>query len=187
MMTRKTRMDARGTYPYKFADGTKIVLTPGVDGVTEADIAMLHRMDDNEVYNNVKHSKPPIQKWEKEGIERWIETHPYEDVPDRTVLSLDSYADDTSQGGDKEKDSLLNLIKKEDVVSIETQAVRDFVDTYLTEQQQMLYHRVFVEEETMASVAKDLGIKKQSVDERVRYIKKVFKKNFKIFLDQTDF
>ncbi|MCD8197838.1 MAG: hypothetical protein LUE24_11855 [Lachnospiraceae bacterium] len=183
MKTRKTRTDTRNTFTYKFADGTSVVLTPGVDGVTEADIAMLHRLDDCEVYNNVKHSKPPIQDWERESIERWKETHPDEDVPARAMLSLDVDSADDSMGGDKEKDTLLNLIQDEDVdcVSAETQAVRDFVDAYLTEEQQEIYQRVLIEEESMASVARDLGITRQSVRDRVNYIKKVFRENYKNF------
>lgn len=188
MKTRKTRTDARNTFTYKFADGTSVVLTPGVDGVTEADIAMLHRLDDCEVYNNVKHSKPPIQDWERESIERWKENHPDEDVPARAMLSLDADSDDDSLGGDKEKDTLLNLINDEDVdcVSGETQAVRDFVDAYLTEDQKEIYRRVLINEERIEDVAADLAISFQAVSKKAIRIKKIFRENFQKFLSSVE-
>ena len=40
--------EARSTYIYYGADGTKYELKPGVDGVTEMHIAMLHQVDDDE-------------------------------------------------------------------------------------------------------------------------------------------
>lgn len=43
-----SRPEARSTYIYYSADGTKYELKPGVDGVTEMDIAMLHQEDDDE-------------------------------------------------------------------------------------------------------------------------------------------
>ena len=39
---------ARSTYIYYGADGTKYKLKPGVDGVTEMHIAMLHQEDDDD-------------------------------------------------------------------------------------------------------------------------------------------
>ena len=45
----KTSKKKRTNYIYYTAEGTKIVITPGEDGVTEADIELLHTMDDEEV------------------------------------------------------------------------------------------------------------------------------------------
>ena len=59
MRFRKTRSDSRSTYIYRFDDGTSVTLCPGENGVTEADIRMLHSLDDAEVYNNIKNSRPP--------------------------------------------------------------------------------------------------------------------------------
>lgn len=41
----KTSKKKRTNYIYYTAEGTKIVITPGEDGVTEADIELLHTMD----------------------------------------------------------------------------------------------------------------------------------------------
>ena len=65
MKTKKTRWDKRGTYTFNFNDGTNVTLRPGEDGVTEADIKVLHSLDDAEVYNNIKNSRPPLTEAEK--------------------------------------------------------------------------------------------------------------------------
>lgn len=60
MRFKKTRSDNRGTYTFRFSDGTSVTLRPGEDGVTEADIRVLHSLDDAEVYSNIKNSRPPM-------------------------------------------------------------------------------------------------------------------------------
>jgi len=47
----KTPKSQRVTYVYTSATGAKVTLQPGENGVTEADIAALHRADDDE-WNN---------------------------------------------------------------------------------------------------------------------------------------
>ena len=158
------------------------MLTPGVDGVTEADIAMLHRLDDCEVRNNVKHSRAPIEDWEKPYIEEWKVQNPEEEYPVKYHASLDYYASAEGDDMDSDQSRLFSECAVDmDDTSNETQAVRDFVDAYLTEDQKEIYRRVLIEEESMASVARDLGITRQSVRDRVNYIKKVFRENYKNF------
>ena len=45
----KTSQKKRTNYIYYPAEGGQIVITPGENGVTEADIELLHSIDDNEV------------------------------------------------------------------------------------------------------------------------------------------
>jgi hypothetical protein len=45
----KTSQKKRTNYIYYTVEGTKIIITPGENGVTEADIQLLHAMDDDEV------------------------------------------------------------------------------------------------------------------------------------------
>ncbi len=45
----KTSQKNRTNYIYYTSEGSKIVITPGKNGVTEADIELLHSLDDTEV------------------------------------------------------------------------------------------------------------------------------------------
>lgn len=45
----KTSQRKRTNYIYYLAEGGQIIITPGENGVTEADIELLHSIDDNEV------------------------------------------------------------------------------------------------------------------------------------------
>ncbi|MCD7825473.1 MAG: hypothetical protein LUH14_05875 [Clostridiaceae bacterium] len=188
MKTRKTRSDARNTFTYRFADGTSVVLTPGVDGVTEADIAMLHRMDDREVENNNGEWKPKLQPWQKEYVEDWKERHPEEDVPSMARLSTDALMNTDNPQNDDDKSTLAYIISMaaEEDVSAETQAVRDFVEIYLNERQQVVYQRVLIDGDRLEDVAADLGISYQAVSKCAIRVKKIFKENFKKFLGEVE-
>lgn len=68
-MTRKfkTSKKKRTTYIYYSEDGNHTVLRPGENGVTEADIALLHKMDDDEFDNDRRESSTerfsPFEDW----------------------------------------------------------------------------------------------------------------------------
>ena len=73
MRVRKTRQDQRNVYRYPVSvedgrGGYRTVYTtvkPGEKGVTEVWIRDLHRMDDNEVANNVKNGHPRLTSEQK--------------------------------------------------------------------------------------------------------------------------
>ena len=95
---RKCPWSQRKTYTYEFVDGSSITIHPGEDGSTENDIKTLHRIDDHEVYVNIKNSCPPVEHWQKEVIEEWIANHPDETVARTWNVSLDKMLD--SDGGE---------------------------------------------------------------------------------------
>ena len=83
MRTRKTNSNDRATYKYtscvrnedgSYSEGT-IEIKPGENGVTEADIKMLHSMDDSEVYYNNKNLRPTRTAEEKAEIKAWKEEY----------------------------------------------------------------------------------------------------------------
>lgn len=83
MKTRKTNSNDRATYKYtscvRNEDGSyseeTIEIKPGENGVTEADIKMLHSMDDSEVYYNNKNLRPTRTAEEKAEIKAWKEEY----------------------------------------------------------------------------------------------------------------
>lgn len=176
MKTRKTRINARGTFTYKFADGTNVVLTPGVDGVTEADITMLHRMDDNEVYNNVKHAKAPVEDWEKPILDDWKKRHPDEELPTRFHASLDYFTDSDDGDMDADQSRLYAecAVTMEETVPDDVARLREVVSR-MPEELVIIYRRVMLDDENMTDVAKDLHINRKTVYNRVQRIKQLIR------------
>ena len=58
MLFRKTPTNERGNYVYRFNDGTVSVIAEGNEA--EVWIKSLHSLDDAEVYNNIKNSRPQL-------------------------------------------------------------------------------------------------------------------------------
>ena len=83
MKTRKTNSKNRTTYKYTYFvpnksggyDEKTLEIKPGENGVTEADIKMLHSMDDSEVYYNNKNLRPTRTAEEKAEIKAWKEEY----------------------------------------------------------------------------------------------------------------
>ena len=185
MKTVKTRSDKRGTYTYIDANGEKYTLKPGdIDPdtgyvLTEEDIQRLHRMDDREVENNLKNVKPPIQPWEKGLIEEWKKAHPYDDPPGRSNVSLDAASeDDEGVDDDSEKgylgDASLIIMEHEEPM---VERLREVVEMLRPEQQE-LYRRIVVNGESPEDIAKELGVGRTAILNRMTRIKENIKKNF---------
>ena len=184
MKTRKTRIDRRDTYTYTDAMGVKHTLKPGdIDpdsgyDLTEEDIKLLHQMDDNEVYNNVKNTRPPIQEWEKPSLEACKKVHPGEELPTRMHISLNNINED-DEGSAEDADK--GLIAK---ASFARMAVEDPMIERLHEvvemlepHRQRLYQRVVVEEVDMTIIAKEEGVSVAAIHNRIEKIKKCILKN----------
>ena len=182
MKTIKTRSSNREAYTYVDAMGKKHTLKPGdtdpISGVilTEEDIKQLHRLDDNEVYNNVKNCKRPVEDWEKPFIEEWKKDHPYEDLPSRSHVSLDA---ELEEDDDADKGYLgeasIAVMEKEESPMVER--LHEVIEMLRPDQQE-LYQRIVVNGESAEDIADELGVGRTAILNRMARIKEFIRKNF---------
>lgn len=161
MLIRKTSSKKRETYTYCFCDGTKIVIRPGEDGVTEEDIKMLHALDDAEVYNNIKNSQPPLTEEEKKAKAEWEKAHPGEGYQLKWNLSLDYVSD----SGDDDNDFIISkelFYQDSEVDDIEEVLEKNL--WFLTETQRKVFYLIKVEMLSQIEVAEMLNTTKQSIN-----------------------
>jgi DNA-directed RNA polymerase specialized sigma24 family protein len=185
MKTIKTRSDKRSTYTYTDAMGVRRTLKPGdVDQdtgyvLTEEDIKRLHRMDDNEVYNNVKNTRAPIQEWEKPILEAWRKDHPGMDLPTRMHISIDISVEN-DEG--KEEDADKGLIAKASMAAAKAEDPMlerlHEVAEMLEPERRLLYQRVIIDEESLTAIAEEEGVSVAAIHNRIEKIKKFIQKNF---------
>lgn len=195
MRTRKTNSNDRATYKYtscvRNEDGSyseeTIEIKPGENGVTEADIKMLHAMDDSEVYYNNKNLRPTrtveekaeIKAWKEEYIRRFNLKHGYEpnkdDVeyaaeehfPHNYNLSLDFDADGELE---VDKSHLAEALSTTDDYGFsgddygfEMSEEMEHAFSTLTDKQRQVIRLMFIEGYTQSEIASMLGISSAGV------------------------
>lgn len=169
MRFKKTRWDKRETYTFDFDDGTRLTIRPGEDDVTEADIKLLHSMDDAEVYNNIKNSRPPMTEDQKAEKRVWEANHPGEKYPANWNLSLDYMA---GEDGDDDK-----LDKSEVAAAASTTMVYDDeseeemverILDFLSSMQRHVYYLRHIKGYKGKEVAKLLNTSEANVSQRYK-------------------
>ena len=189
MRIKKTRQDQRGVYryPVDVPDGkggyrrTYNVIKPGEDGVTEVMIQDLHRMDDNEVTNNVRNGHPKLTAEQKTAKKEWEEALPGEKYPMEWNLSLDYIAGD-SDDPDLDKSRVLESAcydPFEDMdVPDEVLKMHEIAANKMTDRQRQAYELIGLEERTITEAAKIMGVSikvaKVHFDKAVECIMKKF-------------
>lgn len=188
---RKTSQGERMNYKYEDANGNIYVIEPGEDGITEADIKLLHSLDDAEVYNNHKNWKPnrtkeekeKIKEYKKRFIENFKEEYGYEPsyeliqdnidekFPRNYNLSLDA------ELVNSDKSALENKIVKEQEFEW-SEEVENVLDT-LTEKQRMAIEEHFANGLKKQEVAKLLGISNAAVTKLFTRAFENIKKHYK--------
>ncbi|MBU5439896.1 hypothetical protein KQI42_17940 [Tissierella sp. MSJ-40] len=136
----KTSKKNRINYIYYSADGSKTVIKPGEDGVTEAIIETLHQLDD-EAYD--------INRSETRRHES------IDDLNDKAEMIIDPNAD--------VEDKVLSEIENEATKKI----VQDIL-LELKPQQRDLINKLYLSDNpmTQAEYAKELGIEESSVSQK---------------------
>lgn len=195
MRTRKTNSNDRAAYKYtscvRNEDGSyseeTIEIKPGENGVTVADIKMLHSMDDSEVYYNNKNLRPTrtaeekaeIKAWKKQYIQQFKAKHGYEpnkdDVeyaaeehfPRNYNLSLDFDADGELE---IDKSHLAEAFSTTDDYGFsaddhgfEWSEEMEHALSTLTDKQRQVIRLMFIEGYTQSEIASMLGISSAGV------------------------
>ena len=188
MRVRKTRQDQRNVYRYPVSvedgrGGYRTVYTtvrPGEMGVTEVWIQDLHRMDDNEVTNNIKNGHPRLTPDQKAEKKEWEEAHPGEKYPIDWNLSLDYIAGDTDDG-ELDKSSVLagaSYDPFEEDVPDEVLKLREIAATKMTDRQRQAYRLIGLEGYSRTEAAKIMGVSvkvaKVHYDKAIECIRKYF-------------
>lgn len=185
LRTRKTYQDDRMTYSYEFANGDKYTLEVDKDGITEADIKLLHSLDDSEVYNNCKNARPGRTKEEKDIIKAWRENfieefrnnHGYEpqksdvdyyeneEFPRNYNLSLD--ADLVNS----DKSAIENMVVKNTEFEWSDEILTAF--EILTNNEKLVIEKIYLEKMKKIDIAAEMGISNAMV---TKYHKRALEK-----------
>lgn len=172
---RKTPWAQRGTYTYEFVDGQSITIAPEENANTEKDIKILHRMDDHEVYINIKNSRPPIETWQKKILEEWEKDHSNE-LPDMNWnVSLDQMLDCDRSDPDSEtgylKAAVFHYTNENDETPVER--MHELI-SMMKPRQQMVYQLAMVEKIPNTKVAKVLKVSEGTIRKDIKSIQKCF-------------
>ena len=195
MKTRKTNSNDRATYKYtscvRNEDGSyseeTIEIKPGENGVTEADIKMLHSMDDSEVYYNNKNLRPArtaeekaeIKAWKEEYIRRFNLKHGYEpNKDDAEYAANEHFPRNYNLSLDFDADGELGVDKSYIAEALSTTDDYGFITndygfewseemehalSTLTDKQRQVIRLMFIEGYTQSEIASMLGISSAGV------------------------
>ena len=181
MKTMKTAWNNRKVYVYENSMGKPDRIYAGmVDKetghvFTEEDVRRLHAMDDAEVYNNRKNSKPKVQGWQKEGIKAWKMEHSGEKLPCCDVLSLNDLLDN-EDGGDATEDKG-GVIGRASMIAYEIEEngnrmvdkMRSIV-MEMGEKYWKLYELHTIQGYTFEEIGKSEGVSKMAISKRFNKI-----------------
>lgn len=157
----KTSQKKRTNYIYYTAEGTKIVITPGEDGVTEADIELLHTMDDEEVD-------------EQRRYDYRVTTH------------LDAYHDGEEEAANDRNKYLADDTGNPEHLIVEAENEVEHQDTLdklkkamecLLPQQKDLFNKVYLERRSNTDIAAEEGVTEAAIRNRLKKLHERLKKN----------
>ena len=156
----KTSKKKRTNYIYYTAEGRRITITPGDNGVTEADIELLHSMDDDGVD-------------EQRRYDYRVTTHldAYGDGENESASDRNAYLADESTNPE------YLLIENEDQAEHEEllKRLRNAMDQ-LTEKEKDLLKKKFIDKETNVSIAAELDVSETTIRKRLKKLNQKFEK-----------
>jgi RNA polymerase sigma factor (sigma-70 family) len=158
----KTSQKSRINYIYYTSEGTKIVIAPGEDGVTEADIELLHTMDDKEVDEQRRYDY-------------------------RVPAHLDAYHDGENDAADDRNKYLADDSVNPEALYItneEEQEHQAYLDKLtaamecLLPQQKELFKKVYLDKRSNTDIAAEEGVTEAAIRNRLKKIQEKLKKYF---------
>ncbi|AGL03682.1 RNA polymerase sigma factor [Desulfoscipio gibsoniae] len=158
----KTSKKNRTNYVYYTAEGTKIVITPGEDGVTEADIELLHALDDQEVDEQRRYGY-------------------------RVSVHLDAYHDGEGGAADDRNKYLANNSANPEQLYMEVEEELEHLASldrltkameHLLPKQRELFKKVYVDKRTNADIAAEEGVTEVAIRNRLKKMHEKLKKHF---------
>lgn len=158
----KTSQKSRINYIYYTSEGTKIVITPGENGVTEADIELLHTMDDTEVDEQRRYDY-------------------------RVPAHLDAYHDGENDAADDRNKYLADDSVNPEALYItneEEQVHQAYLDKLaaamecLLPQQKELFKKVYLDKRTNTDIAAEEGVTEAAIRNRLKKMQEKLKKYF---------
>ncbi len=214
MRIHKTNSNNRTTYKYTYFvpnksggyDEKTLEIKPGENGVTEADIKMLHSIDDSEVYYNNKNLRPTrtdeekaeIEAWKEEYIRRFKSKHGYEPNKDDVDYAAEErFPRNYNLSLDFDSDGELEVDKSHLAEALSTTDDYDFsADDHgfewseemehalstLTDKQRQVIYLMFVDGYLQSEIARILGISsagvKKHLDSAIANLKKALPEKF---------
>ncbi|RBR30068.1 RNA polymerase sigma factor [Enterococcus cecorum] len=156
----KTSKKKRTNYIYYTAEGTKIVITPGEDGVTEADIELLHTMDDDEVD-------------EQRRYDYRVTTHldAYHDGEEEAANDRNKYLSDDTTNPEHLMLQAENEAQYQDMLDKLTKAMES-----LLPQQKELYKKVYLEKRSNTDIAAEEGVTEAAIRGRLKKLQEKLRK-----------
>jgi RNA polymerase sigma factor (sigma-70 family) len=157
----KTSQKKRTNYIYYTAEGAKIVITPGEDGVTEAYIQLLHEMDDVEVDEQRRYNY-------------------------RITAHLDAYHDGEEEAANDRNKYLADDTANPEqlIIQAEDEAEhQDMLDKLtkamecLLPQQKDLFKKVYLERLSNTDIAAEEGVTEAAIRNRLKKLYERLRKN----------
>jgi RNA polymerase sigma factor (sigma-70 family) len=159
----KTSKKKRTNYIYYPAEGPRIVITPGEDGVSETDIELLHTMDDEEVDEQRRYDY-------------------------RIKANLDGYLDGEGAEADDRNKYLSDYSNSPERVYLEKEREAEHLATlerltkameHLTNNQRELFKKKYVDQRTNTDIANEEGVSEAAIRNRLKKMHTKLKKHLK--------
>lgn len=158
----KTSQKKRTNYIYYTAEGTKIIITPGENGVSETDIELLHSMDDTQVD-------------EQRRYDYRVTTH------------LDAYCDGESEAATDRNKYLADDRDNPEQTYIEAEDKAEHLDSLdklnkamecLLPQQKELFKKVYLDKRSNTDIASEEGVTEAAIRNRLKKMHDKLRKYF---------